>query len=239
MEATWTRPAPASSRQREADRRRGGAAHARVSAAASEQAVGHDQQNQDQRPEDEDVAVAGIFRRQQADEQHLGHAEHVAADHGPGDRADAADHRRDEGLQARQQPHERADLAVFAAPHQSAHGGEAAADGEGEEDHAVDVDPHEPRDIIVLRGGAHGDARLAGPHENDQRDHQHDRHRHDGEVDDPDRQRADLHELIQPGRREEGARLGRDGHHREVFQDDRDGKRGDEAGDLRRARAWA
>ena len=103
-----------------------------------------------------------------------GDADDEAAQHGAGDRADAAENGRDERLQARHGAEQRLDVDDLLRIEHSAHRRQTAADGEGDRDDLVVVDAHQLSRALILRDGAHG---LAGARlfdEEVQADHQRD-----------------------------------------------------------------
>ncbi|MNJ71866.1 hypothetical protein D3C77_684590 [compost metagenome] len=88
--------------------------------------------------------------------QRLDQAQQQPAGHGPEQVADAAQHRRREGLEPQQQAHVGVGLAVVDRAHYPGDGAQAGTDEEGGADHPVDVDAHQPGHLLVLRGGTHG-----------------------------------------------------------------------------------
>ena len=78
-----------------------------------------------------------------------------AAEHRADDVADAAQHRRREGLDAGQEAHEEVDLVEEQRVEDAGRSGEQAADGEGRDDDAIDVDAHHRRHVLVLAHRAH------------------------------------------------------------------------------------
>ncbi len=81
-----------------------------------------------------------------------------AADHSTRDGADAAEHRRHEGLQAGHSAHGGGDGRVVGEVHHGADGGKEAAHGKGEADDIVDLDAHELCRLKIAGSGAHGHA---------------------------------------------------------------------------------
>ena len=114
------------------------------------------------------VAKACEEVRQQDDQDHLEDAQHEPADHRARQAAEAAQHAGDEGLEHRQQAHEGVDRA---APRDEEDGGEAreeARDRERRRDHPVGPHAHQAHGGEVVGRGAHGEAQLGPPHEDDQ-----------------------------------------------------------------------
>ena len=74
----------------------------------AQNAVGAENQNQDQNAEGQNIlVVAGEIAGGEA----LGQAQYKAAHHGPGDGADAAEHRRGKGLESGEEADAEVDLA--------------------------------------------------------------------------------------------------------------------------------
>ena len=105
----------------------------------------------------------------------------------PGKRADAAEDRGGEGLDAGQEADVEIDLAVIEQHHHAGDGGECCADDEGERDGAVDIDAEQRCHPPVLLGRPLGAAQRRAGDQQRESDHQ-----DDGEGDDADLQVADL-----------------------------------------------
>ena len=99
--------------------------------------------------------------------------------HQAGDGADAAEHRRGKGLDARHGAGGGHQGRIGGAEQHSRDGGKTRADGEGDGDGGVHVDAHELGRALVLGAGAHGLAHL-GPVDEEQQDHHNDEADADG-----------------------------------------------------------
>ena len=76
------------------------------------------------------------------------------AEHGAGERADAAEDGGGEGFDAGVEADVEVDHAVVEQEHQAGDGGERRADDEGERDRPVDIDAEQRRHARVLLAGA-------------------------------------------------------------------------------------
>ena len=136
----------------------------RQGAAAAEDAVRLEHEDQDHHHEGEQVAVARAERR---DAVALDQAEQQAA----GDRArhvaHAADHLRDDALQAGLKAHVGVDRVVIHADEKAGHAAERRRDREHRAVHAVDVDAALLRGVAVERGRPHRPAELGEAQEDD------------------------------------------------------------------------
>jgi len=108
-----------------------------------------------------DVAGAQGFDEPQED----------AADHGPGQVADAAQHRGGEGLETENEAHVVVGDGVVGTDHEPGHGGQGRADDEGEGDDVVHIHPHQLGDGRILGGGTHGTAQAGAVDEQQQAGH--------------------------------------------------------------------
>src|SRR5918996_528003 len=161
--------------------------------------AGPEEQDQDQDPERHHGLE--LVRRgdagageDQARNHALQDAQEDPADPRSQDVADPPEHRGRERLDARDESHEVVDLVEDEHEQDPGRAGQEAPDGERGHDHAVDVDPHEGRDLLVLAHGPHGPSRLGAldeevqAHHQDQRPEDHDqllaldRHPEDGHL---------------------------------------------------------
>src|SRR5262245_11587522 len=85
----------------------------------------------------------------------LDEADQVAAERRAGDVADAAEHGGGEREEADPEAEVEARLREVCEEDESADAGQRAAETERERDRAVDVDPHQPSGVAVLRRRAH------------------------------------------------------------------------------------
>src|SRR5690606_32920738 len=108
-------------------------------------AIRHDQKNEDQETENEGITVGTVSWRHQADEEYFGETEQVAAQNRADEAPDAPDHRRDEGLEAGHEPHERVDLPRPARIRKPGEPRQGATQGKGRRDRPVHANTHEPR----------------------------------------------------------------------------------------------
>src|ERR1043166_7677866 len=164
----------------------------------------------------------------------LHQAEHYAAQHRAGNVADAAEDRRAERLQAEDRAHGVLGDAVVGAEQDAGNRTEGRPDDEGARDHAVDVDSHKARDLLVLRGRAHRRAQAGAVHEGRERRHHREAGADDGDLHVGDRGAADRIARHLDDLRERENVAAPD-EHREVLQDDRDPDRCDERREPRRA----
>ena len=118
---------------------------------------GLDQQNDDQNRERDGVLPSGQADRR---DEALTQADGDAADHGTGDRTDAAQNGCNEGFQAQHGAHSRGRLRIGAAVQDCADTSQSGTDCEGEGDGAVDIDAHQTSGVHIFRDGAHGLAEL-------------------------------------------------------------------------------
>src|SRR5712692_8131466 len=131
----------------------------------AEDALGPEDQDEDQDREGEDVLVLGAEgpTRQQGEvggRERLEQTQHEPAEHGPRDVPDAPEHGRGEGLEPRDEARVRVDEAVLDAEEHARPATHGPADQEGQRDHAIDVDAHEAGRGLVLGDGADGLADL-------------------------------------------------------------------------------
>ena len=163
----------------------------------TEQTVGLAQQDKDQQGKGEGVAengdgLAGL-------DEGLADADDKGADHRAGDGADAAEHRRHEGLQARHGADHGAHLAVVGEVQHGGNARQEGADGKGHGDDGVDLDAHELGGLKIPGHGPHGHADL-GLLDEDHQDHHQDNGEDGGDDGDTlDAQVAHLHHLGQEG----------------------------------------
>ncbi|KGQ02267.1 hypothetical protein BBAD15_g12524 [Beauveria bassiana D1-5] len=141
--------------------------------------------------------------------ERFGQAQQHAAQHGAGDAADAAQHRRREGLDAGQEADEGIELADGDGDQHAAHRRQDRAHHEREGDHAVGVDAQQVGHVHVLRAGARGAAHAGVLDEQRQADHQ--RHGHQDDHDARIR-----HRHIEVGSHVELHRAGHQRWHRHV-----------------------
>src|SRR5882757_879549 len=178
--------------------------------ALAEQALGPDEQHDDEEDEGPHVgpaAAAELLHAGDVGDVRRGagfrYPQDEAAEHGSVDVADAAEDGGGEGLEAGLEAHVVSDLAVFEPGGQARDGGEEAADGEGDDDDPVGVDAHQLGGVRVLGGGLHGAAGAAGTDEGGEADHadhgggdQEDVTALDGDVADVVRGGAELGEVL-------------------------------------------
>src|SRR4051794_22276871 len=143
----------------------------------------HHEQDED----GEDDGLVPLLAEAEAVVEGLDQADQEAADDGAVEVADAAEHGRRERDEAELEAGVVAGVAARLEPEETGGAGERAAEAEGEGDGPVDVDAHEPRGVLVLRGRAH---RLALPGALD--DVRHEQQERDGDADDDDRRPPDL-----------------------------------------------
>src|SRR5918996_1681140 len=139
--------------------------------------AGPEEQDQDQDPERHHGLE--LVRRgdagageDQARTHALQDAQEDPADPRSQDVADPPEHRGRERLDARDESHEVVDLVEHEHEQDPGRAGQEAPDGERGHDHAVDVDPHEGRDLLVLAHGPHGPSRLGALDEDGHLPHQ-------------------------------------------------------------------
>ena len=158
----------------------GAPAHSFTSCVRLQQPVRPEQQEGDEQREDDGVAIGRDGGGQEGDDEHLQRAEHVAAEQRPGDRAEAADDGRDEGLEQRREAHVGLDDPRLRRPEHAGEPGKAGGDGEGDDDQPVDVEPDQLR-----RAESSAAARMPSPafgarhepaEEGERHAGQHDRH---------------------------------------------------------------
>src|SRR5713226_615495 len=111
----------------------------------AENALGPEDQDENQDREGEDVLVLGPEGppRQQGKvggRERLEQTQHEPAEHGPRDVPDAPEHGRGEGLEPRDEARVRVDEAVLDAEEHARPAAHGPADQEGQGDHAIDVD---------------------------------------------------------------------------------------------------
>ena len=137
----------------------------------AEQAGRPDEQDDDQDAEDDQVLVRG---GDVGSGERLGEPDQEAAEHGAGNRADAADDRGGEPFQAGDEAHEVEDAAEDEPGHDAA---PASADPirNVAHDHPVDVDPLIAAASRSYDGGPHRLAQLRAADEQRQRDHERER----------------------------------------------------------------
>src|SRR5277367_291587 len=128
--------------------------------AFAEQARRPEKQHQNQHDEREYVLVvaAETAAGQVTDvtsAEAFDHAKQHAAEHGAAQIADATEHCRGEGLEPEYKSHVVMRNAVIRADHHARDRSERGANNEGDRDDGVDVDAHQARDRLVLRGRAH------------------------------------------------------------------------------------
>src|SRR3990170_298972 len=102
----------------------------------------------------------------------LQHAQGDTPDARPQDVADAPKDRGGEGLDARDESHEVVHLVEHEHEQDPGRPGQEPADGEGRDDHPVDVDAHERGDLLVLADRTHSPARLGSFDEEVEAHHQ-------------------------------------------------------------------
>src|SRR5712692_5386875 len=151
----------------------------------AQQALGAEDQDQNENREGEDVLVLGPEgaareQRQVRGGEGLEQSEHEPAQHGARDIADAAQDGRRERLEPRDEPRVRIDQTVLYAEQHARRAPHAPADEEGERDDAVDVDAHEAGRRLILRHRADGgadprpvDQRVEAPEHQQRRDDYH------------------------------------------------------------------
>ena len=101
-------------------------------------------------------------------------AERHPTEHGADEVADAAEDRSRERLDPGEESGEKEDLAEQHCPQGSGDAGHGTPDGERRDDHAVDVDPHQAGDLLVLRHRPDRPSRLGTIDEEPEADHRHD-----------------------------------------------------------------
>lgn len=106
-------------------------------------------------------------------DERLADADDERADHGAGDRADAAEHRRHERLQTRHGAGGRDDGRVIREVQQRADSGKERADDKRHGDDLIDLDAHELAGLKILCDRAHGHADLGVVDEPLQQQHEH------------------------------------------------------------------
>ena len=116
----------------------------------------------------------------------LDDAEKEAADHRARYVADAAEHRRRERLDARNEARIEIDLLVDEAVEHAADAGHAGAEHEGEDDHLVAVDAHQRRRVAVLRHRPHRHSHLCLLDDDIEEQHRDQRGADDDRLDDRD-----------------------------------------------------
>src|ERR1035437_2419855 len=144
----------------------------------AEQAGWFHEQNQNQNGERDGVAVG---RGDVAGHERLGDADDDAAERRTGQVADAAQHRRDERLESRQNSHEWINGRIIDGPQNSRRRREHRAEREGERNDDIGVHAHERGGFGIERDGAHGGADLGFQNNEPQREQQQQRH---GDKDD-------------------------------------------------------
>ena len=158
----------------------------------------------------------------------FGEAENQSAEHGAGNGADAAEHRRDEGLEAGEDAHVGVDLRVAQGPHDARGRRQRGAEPEGQRDDAVDPHPEQARGLDVLGDGPHGQPRFGAVDDPQEPEHEHEAdHGHDQR----DRQQLQLPEIDgrhEPFRLVHGARKTGKHHHGEAFDEEGHGDGTDE-----------
>ena len=138
----------------------------------------------------------------------LDEADDEAAQGGSGDVADAAEHGRGEGLEARLEAQREVDVAEVEPLHDPGDAGQRGADEERDRDGAVDVHAHQLGGFTILGRGAHRAPELGAADEHLQPDHERDRRDDDEEVDPADADPADVDAC---GRRDDLGRVDRRG----------------------------
>ena len=123
----------------------------------AERAGGLEQQDDDQQREGEGVGERGVAQRL---DEVLADADDERADDCAGDRADAAEHRGDERLEAGHCADGRRDGGVVGEIQHGADSRQQRADDECSGDDGIDLDAHQLRGFKVLGHGAHGHADL-------------------------------------------------------------------------------
>ena len=115
-----------------------------------EQPLGPEVEDRDHDRERERVAERQRVVRERRVEPDLDRREHEAADDRAAERAQPADDGGDERLQHRGEAHRRLDGSAAGEDEDRRDPGEQAGDREGDGDHAVGRDAHQPRDLEVL-----------------------------------------------------------------------------------------
>ncbi|MDR8804531.1 hypothetical protein FEP89_05287 [Burkholderia multivorans] len=222
-------------RARHAQRLRGceeGARHrlGRQRAVRAEQAVRPPDEEHDQQPEREQVAIA---RAEQRDAVAFDEPEQQA----PRDRArhvaEAADQQRDDALQRRLEAHRRIDAVVVHADQQPAHAAERTCDRKHRLIHAVDVDAHLQRRVAILRRRAHGPAEPREAQEAVQQCGRRDTDAGDQQIERPERGAAEP-QMPVGQRRRHRARIRAECELRELVEDEADADRREQRRDARR-----
>src|SRR5882762_5332445 len=129
---------------------------------SSQQALRQEDQRDGEDRERRDVLV---IDREVGRPHGFDQADQQSADHGAGERADAAEHRRREGFDAGHEAVIEADHAVIHQVHGAGDGGQGRPDHEGDRDGTVDVDADQRRHLLVLLAGALGAAERGFRHQ--------------------------------------------------------------------------
>ena len=148
--------------------------------------MGTEHQHRDQHDKGEHILIVAAKHAvgggpQIAGAQGFDQPQQQAAEHGPLEVADTAQHRCGKRLDAGQKAHIEMRAAVVAGHHDARQRGQGAADGEGHDNDAVGVDAHQARHLRVLGHGAHGPAKARALDQQQQPDHQAQRHANGGQ----------------------------------------------------------
>ena len=123
-----------------------------------------------------------VVDRQIGRPQGLDQADQQSAEHGAGQRADAAEHRGGERLHAGHEAVGEADDAIVHQVERAGDGGERGGDHEGDRDGAVDIDAEQRRHLLILLAGALRTAKRGLGHQEPEPGQQHGRHHPDRDL---------------------------------------------------------
>jgi len=163
----------------------------------------------------------------------LQQAKYQPSQHGTGNGADTADHRRGKGLEADNKPHGKMERTVIDPGHNSGSRSQGRADKKGQANDPVDINPHQFTGILINGNGPHGLA-IEGPvNKKRQGHHQQAGGNHQGQLGVGDKHIAEIKAVK--------TKIGIKGQvftvgygHDPVGQDHRHGKGGDKDGQTRR-----
>src|SRR5258708_13852718 len=124
---------------------------------APEDTRGTEHQHQHQDREDDHVGPAHL---EVLAAERFNEPDQDAAQHGAGDVADPAQHRRREGSEACRIADDEAGVVVVETEDHAGGARERGAQEERRHDHAVDIDAHHAGGLLILRGRLHGLAHL-------------------------------------------------------------------------------
>ncbi|ENN86532.1 hypothetical protein RHSP_08857 [Rhizobium freirei PRF 81] len=193
---------------------------------AGKQSLRREEQHRYDQENGEGVAVAEQAFRQIGLQKDFYETQQEATCDSARKAAETADDRGDEGLEHRQEAHQRIDAAALRHPENAGYARQKAGDRKGRGDDGIGTNAHEPHDGEILGGRTHGSAKHGGPQEEVQ-SRQHDEGYQDrNPLDDADMQAGNLDRAGKAHRHRDRLRAGRNEILEEHAQDGADGKTG-------------